>query len=96
MNGERRTAFSGSVFSVCNDFEEANVVLIYKYNRIELQRLTRQYIQSLRLTEIMSKQICDLSFRLDYNRDKIVKSVLKSPVCYRKEKAKLEYEYEKL
>lgn len=93
FEGEAKAFYREHVFTVCHSYPEACNTLLAKFNNISRQIRVRQYLQSLSLNAIVSKESCDVSEGLEKLRNTIVKFAPQGPMSYRSEEAKVEYLY---
>ena len=74
-------------------FDQIKSKMVNEYNNITRQNRVRQYLQGLKLSEIIQKESCDISTGLERIREIITKYTPNGPEVYRNDPSKVEYLY---
>ena len=65
--------------------------MVNEYNNITRQNRVRQYLQGLKLSEIIQKESCDICTGLERIREIISKYTPNGPEVYRNDPSNVEY-----
>ena len=94
FEGEAKTFHECLDDSEKNTFEKAKHRINKQFDTNTKQNSVRQYLQSLTLTDIVTKKSCTVNEGLEELRTTIYKFAPEGPLAHRSDEAKIEYMYD--